>query len=67
MVLDAGRIVSPEPTSSHRLIHELSQVEFDSPANLLKKENGFLRSLVEESGDKQHLYEMAEGKYSIDS
>ncbi|KAF9455005.1 hypothetical protein P691DRAFT_813919 [Macrolepiota fuliginosa MF-IS2] len=42
-------------------------VEFDSPTNLLKNANGFLRSLVEESGDKQHLYEMAEGKYSIDS
>jgi len=35
-------------------------VEYDSPTNLLKKEKGFLRSLVEESGDKEHLYEMAE-------
>ncbi|KXN81115.1 ATP-binding cassette transporter abc4 [Leucoagaricus sp. SymC.cos] len=42
-------------------------VEFDSPANLLKNENGFLHSLVEESGDKQRLYEMAGGKHSIES
>ncbi|KAF5356102.1 hypothetical protein D9756_004037 [Leucocoprinus leucothites] len=40
--------------------------EFDSPANLLKIENGFLRSLVEESGDKQYLYEMVEGKHSTE-
>ncbi|KAJ3564973.1 hypothetical protein NP233_g7938 [Leucocoprinus birnbaumii] len=37
-------------------------VEFDSPINLLRNENGLLHSLVEESGDKQHLYDMAEGK-----
>jgi hypothetical protein len=41
------------------------QVEYDSPANLLKNEKGFLHSLVEESGDKQHLYDMAEGKHNI--
>jgi len=35
-------------------------VEYDSPTNLLSNEKGFLRSLVEESGDKEHLYEMAE-------
>jgi len=42
-------------------------VEYDSPTNLLSNKDGFLRSLVEESGDKEHLYEMAEGKDSIDS
>ncbi|XP_006463829.1 hypothetical protein AGABI2DRAFT_187296 [Agaricus bisporus var. bisporus H97] len=34
-------------------------VEYDSPSNLLRFENGFLRSLVEESGEKERLYEMA--------
>lgn len=35
------------------------QVEFDSPGELLKKENGLLRSLVEESEDRDVLYAMA--------
>ena len=36
-------------------------VEFDSPAQLLKNEKGFLRSLVDESNDRATLYAMAEG------
>ncbi|KAJ3564413.1 hypothetical protein NP233_g8310 [Leucocoprinus birnbaumii] len=42
-------------------------VEFDSPSNLLDIEKGFLRSLVEESGDRQHLYDMAKGKHYDES
>ncbi len=38
-------------------------VEFDSPAQLLKKEKGFLRALVDESNDKAALYAMAEGRH----
>lgn len=34
-------------------------VEFDTPANLLKKEGGYYRSLVDESGDREDLYRMA--------
>ena len=36
-------------------------VEFDSPANLLKKKNGFFKSLVDQSGpgEKEELYRMA--------
>jgi len=34
-------------------------VEFDSPKVLLKNKDGLLRALVEESGDKEALYEMA--------
>lgn len=34
-------------------------VEFDTPQNLLKKENGFLRDLVNESEDKEVLIELA--------
>ncbi|KAJ6519437.1 hypothetical protein C8R45DRAFT_1066135 [Mycena sanguinolenta] len=34
-------------------------VEFDSPKELLKKKHGVLRALVDESGDSEHLYEMA--------
>ncbi|KAF8904953.1 P-loop containing nucleoside triphosphate hydrolase protein [Mucidula mucida] len=37
-------------------------VEFDSPAQLLKNEKGFLRALVDESNDKAALYAMAEGR-----
>ena len=41
-------------------------MEYGSPLDLLKKEKGFLYSLVEESGNKDHLYEIAEGKCDID-
>jgi len=37
----------------------LVQVEFDKPSELLKKENGRFRSLVDESGDRDFLYAMA--------
>jgi ABC-type multidrug transport system fused ATPase/permease subunit len=34
-------------------------VEFDKPSDLLKKENGSFRSLVDKSGDRDLLYELA--------
>jgi hypothetical protein len=34
-------------------------VELDSPDSLLKNPAGLLRALVDESGDKDQLYEMA--------
>jgi len=34
-------------------------VEFDTPLKLLEKEGGIFRALVEESGDKEKLWEMA--------
>jgi ABC-type multidrug transport system fused ATPase/permease subunit len=37
-------------------------VEFDTPFQLLKNEKGKLRSLVDESGDRDNLFAMAEGK-----
>jgi ABC-type multidrug transport system fused ATPase/permease subunit len=36
-------------------------MEFDSPRELLKRD-GLLKSLVDESADKDILYAMAEGK-----
>ncbi|CDO74329.1 hypothetical protein BN946_scf184850.g1 [Trametes cinnabarina] len=39
-------------------------VEFGKPSELLKKENGLLRSLVDESGDRAKLYAMAMGASS---
>ncbi|KAJ3929467.1 MAG: hypothetical protein NXY57DRAFT_1016596 [Lentinula lateritia] len=36
-------------------------VEYDSPKELLKNESGHLRALVDESADKEHLYQMAGG------
>ncbi|KAF8876201.1 hypothetical protein CPB84DRAFT_1853019 [Gymnopilus junonius] len=36
-------------------------VEFDNPKALLKKEKGALKALVDGSGDKDTLYELAEG------
>lgn len=35
-------------------------VEFDTPRALLQQKDGLLRSLVEESVDKEALYAMAE-------
>lgn len=43
------------------MVAELFQAEFDTPANLLKKEGGMLKALVDESGDKEKLYAMAAG------
>ncbi|KAF8528037.1 P-loop containing nucleoside triphosphate hydrolase protein, partial [Hysterangium stoloniferum] len=37
-----------------------NMVEFDSPRNLLKKDGGYLKGLVDESGDPEALYRMAE-------
>ena len=34
-------------------------VEFDAPSVLLQKEGGFLKSLVDQSGDRDTLYAMA--------
>ena len=34
-------------------------VEFDSPKNLLQNEIGFLRALVDESEDRDKLFELA--------
>lgn len=39
-------------------------VEFDTPLELLKNEKSKLRSLVNESGDRDNLFTMAEGKAS---
>ncbi|RXW20112.1 hypothetical protein EST38_g5743 [Candolleomyces aberdarensis] len=39
-------------------------VEFASPKELLAKEKGFFKALVDESGDKDHFYEVAEKKGS---
>jgi ABC-type multidrug transport system fused ATPase/permease subunit len=39
-------------------------IEFDSPMNLLQKEGSLFRSLVDESGDRDELYAMAEKKAS---
>ena len=63
MVLDAGRIVRDDHLTNLRRCSSkcvISQVEFDTPAVLLKKEGGMLKALVEGSGDKAVLYEMAE-------
>jgi ABC-type multidrug transport system fused ATPase/permease subunit len=40
-------------------------VEFASPTELLKDEKSFFRSLVDESADKEALYEMAKSKAAV--
>ena len=61
MVLDAGRIVSNRISFLGfvlKYVH-LPQVEYDKPSELLKIEKGMLKALVDESGEKEHLYAMA--------
>lgn len=49
-VIDADRIL---------VLDAGKLIEFDSPAELLKKEGGYFKSLVDESGDKESLYRLA--------
>ena len=35
------------------------QVEFGKPSELLEIEGGMLKALVDESGEREHLYAMA--------
>ncbi|KAF9261735.1 hypothetical protein L218DRAFT_1001520 [Marasmius fiardii PR-910] len=51
-IMDADKIM---------VLDEGSIAEFDSPQELLKIDGGKLRALVDESGDRDHLYEMARG------
>ena len=44
---------------NHHLTTFCCQVEFDTPKNLLSKDQGILKSLVDGSGDKDALYAMA--------
>jgi hypothetical protein len=43
------------------------QVEFDKPSELLKNENGRFRSLVDESGDRDLLYAMANKNKTVET
>ena len=43
----------------------LSQIEFDSPQELLQKKGGAFKGMVDGSGDKKALYAMAERKVVI--
>lgn len=49
--MDADKII---------LLDAGNMVEFDSPLNLLKRSGGYFKSLVDESGDRDTLYEIAE-------
>lgn len=38
----------------------VEQVEFDAPKVLMQKRDGLLRALVDQSEDKERLYDMAD-------
>lgn len=71
-IMDADKIVCTA-FCLHRSFHSNNSqmvldagriVEFDKPSELLKREGGMLKGLVDESGDKDHLYAMAKGTAS---
>ena len=66
MVLDDGRIVSYLQTETPFFTEKLFQAEFDSPKTLLQKTDGFLKSLVDDSGDKDALCAMADSGMARD-
>lgn len=41
------------------------QVEFDKPGELLNKDHSFFKSLVDESGDKEALYNAATAAFQL--
>lgn len=65
--MDYERIVCVFTLSLSQILNYVEQmvldagklVEFDTPKNLLAKEKGFLRALVNESEDKEYLIELA--------
>ncbi|KAJ7634724.1 P-loop containing nucleoside triphosphate hydrolase protein [Roridomyces roridus] len=57
-ILDSDKIAS----ALFMVLDEGRIVEFDAPKVLLQNPKGKLRALVDESGDKEQLYAMAEGK-----
>ena len=63
MVLDAGRLVSMVASvgCSHEAERMDLQVEIGTPRELLNNKAGYLYSLVDASGDREHLLEMANG------
>ena len=63
LVLDAGRIVSKVYNTLEAILTR-SQAEFGSPKELLEQ-GGWLKALVDSSGDKEHLYAMANGDTSF--
>ncbi|KAF7322651.1 ATP-binding cassette transporter [Mycena chlorophos] len=65
-IMDSDKIVRTCSIALFSLLTRLQMVldagkivEFDTPAALLKKKDGKLRALVDESGDKDALYKMA--------
>ena len=67
MVLDSGKIVRFSRLSSIYseiiiLTNHYSQIEFDSPQELLRKKGGAFKGMMDGSGDKKALYTMAERK-----
>ena len=67
-IMDSDKIVSGStpisrpPLTVHQMVLDAGNiVEFGKPSELLKNEKGKLRALVDESGDKEKLYAMANG------
>jgi hypothetical protein len=60
MVLKAGKIVCFSVIQLLNCSDQTLQEEYDTPSNLLKNPNGLLRALVDESGERDKLVDMAQ-------
>jgi hypothetical protein len=48
------------PSSTNKdLSAQTIKAEYDTPVNLLRKQSGLFRSMVDESNDRDKLYEVA--------
>jgi hypothetical protein len=61
-VLFVVALAVPQLTLLQMVLDAGKLVEFDSPAELLGRDDSLFRALVEESADKEQLYGLVQGK-----
>ena len=64
MVLDAGNLVRSYLCRRDDAYSQLLQVEFAPPVDLLENKDGYFRSLVDASGDREKLYDVVKHRES---